>query len=181
MPKRTRRLNLRFAICDCIGPFSQLNIYRSDISPERSEPRKRSQEGCALAVVRCTGGPQLVEAGGCARMVHLGLDRSATPNADRRAFTLKSSSSGRAISSVQAQHSPPMIFPRRTFGIPFSGSKAAGRGAQCASRGSCVPSSHIRPRDGGLPAFRFWSSILPATPWPAWRGGRPWGIVRRGP
>ena len=24
---------------------------RSDISPERSEPRKRSQEGCALAVV----------------------------------------------------------------------------------------------------------------------------------
>ena len=31
-------------------------VGSGDISPERSEPRKRSQEGCALAVVHGTGG-----------------------------------------------------------------------------------------------------------------------------
>ena len=34
----------------------QMVVGSGDISPERSEPRKRSQEGCALAVVHGTGG-----------------------------------------------------------------------------------------------------------------------------
>ena len=45
------RKDLRFAIYDCIW----LVVGSGDISPERSEPRKRSQEGCALAVVHGMG------------------------------------------------------------------------------------------------------------------------------
>ncbi len=47
----------RFAIYDCIWPFRHFMIYRSEISPERSEPRMRSLEGCALAVVPVHGRP----------------------------------------------------------------------------------------------------------------------------
>ena len=50
---------LRFTICDLrlhLVDSWQMVVGSGDISPERSEPRKRSQEGCALAVVHGTGG-----------------------------------------------------------------------------------------------------------------------------
>ena len=50
---------LRFTIYDLrlhLVDSWQMVVGSGDISPERSEPRKRSQEGCALAVVHGMGG-----------------------------------------------------------------------------------------------------------------------------